>query len=147
VTLHMSDNRDCISLAGGFTAAKKSRGTCSGKIDSNQEPRDRRDKRPTLIRERQVGLRTATSSRPLLLLNISTMGRDCGWLPEGKTTKGADHPCLYYLLCYTRWGGGAAGRGDARFSCTGGAREILPFPFPLLLRPECIIAHYSYDKI
>jgi len=51
----MSDNRDCISIADGFTAAKKSRGTCGWKIDSNQEPRDRRDKRPSDSDTRTTG--------------------------------------------------------------------------------------------
>lgn len=57
------------------------------------------------MRERQVGLRTTTSSRPLLLLNISAIGRgDRCCLPEG-TTKGTDHPRLYYLLRYIRRAG------------------------------------------
>lgn len=71
----------------------------AGKIDSNQETRDRGGKRSTLIRERQVGLRTATSSRPLLLLNISAMGRDRGVVAwRGHQGNGPPPPLLFITL-------------------------------------------------
>lgn len=87
-------------VARGKRGEERRRPLARRKIDSNQEQRDRSDKRPSRMRERQVGLRTTTSSRPLLLLNISAMGRgDRGWLLEG-TTEGTNHPrtsIIYYV--------------------------------------------------
>lgn len=97
----MSDNCDCIFVLDEFTTiiTKIVQHTCGRKINSNQEPQDRYDKRPILIRERQVGLRTATSFRPLLLLNISAIGRDSGvvvW--RGHQGNGPPPPLLFITL-------------------------------------------------
>lgn len=73
---------------------------------------------------------TATSSRPLLLLNISAMGRDrVGWLPEG--AKGTGHLRLYYLLRYSR-----RESGNERLSSTCGAGQDPPLPFPFPRPPD-----------
>lgn len=127
----MSGNRDSIPVVDKFTTtvAKIVQRTWGRKINSNQEPQDRCDKRPILIRERQVGLWTATSSRPLLLLNISAMGRGSGEVclkgpPRERTTPAS---IIYYV---TR------SRGGARYSSIRGTGQILlPFPFPSLPRP------------
>lgn len=98
--------------------------TCGRKIDCNQETQDRGGKRSTLIRERQVGLRTTTSSRPLLLLNISAMGRERGVVAwRGHQGNGPPLPLLFITL---------QSESGTRLSSTCGAGQILlPFPFPL----------------
>lgn len=122
---------------------QESCGTCGRKIDSNQETRDRGGKRSTLIRERQVGLRTATSSRPLLLLNISAAGRDRGVVAWRGHQGNGPPPRLYYLLRYSR----RAGRGCPP-PLVALARSSPAVSFPAAVpRSQCIIAHYSYGEI
>lgn len=142
----MYDNCDCISVLDKFTTvmAKIIQRTCGRKINSNQEPQDRYDKRPILIRERQVGLRTATSSRPLLLLNISAIGRDSGVVAwRGHQGNGPPPPLLFITLL----------EGGRHFSTRGTGQILLPFPFPpcLALVHHCTLfirrnLNYTFDR-
>lgn len=121
---------------------QESCGTCGRKIDSNQETRDRGGKRSTLIRERQVGLRTATSSRPLLLLNISAAGRDRG-VVAWRGHQGNEPPpasIIYYVT--------VAERDEAVLLHLWRWPDPPAVSFPAAVpRSQCIIAHYSYGEI
>lgn len=98
-------------------------------------------KRSTLIRERQVGLRTATSSRPLLLLNISATGRDRGVVAwRGHQGNGPPPASIIYYV--------TVGERDEAVLHLWRWPDPPAVSFPATVpRSQCIIAHYSYGEI